>query len=68
MFPFADLSLCSPLAAIRYTEKHTHFLDDGVDFWWNDEGETQWYTYYYWNLAQQAQWATAKPNERFFTM
>ena len=51
-----------------YTEKHLHFLDDGVDFWWNDEGETQWYTYYYWNLAQQAQWAKARPNQRFFTI
>jgi len=35
---------------------------------WNDEGETQWYTYYYWNLAQQAQWAKARPNQRFFTI
>ena len=26
------------------------------------------YTYYYWNLAQQAQWAKARPNERFFTI
>jgi alpha-glucosidase len=51
-----------------YTEKHLHFLDDGVDFWWNDEGETQWYTYHYWNLAQQQQWAKARPNERFFTI
>jgi alpha-glucosidase len=26
------------------------------------------YTYYYWNLAQQQQWALAKPNQRFFTI
>jgi hypothetical protein len=23
-----------------YTEQNTHFIKDGVDFWWNDEGET----------------------------
>ena len=36
-----------------YIRGHTHFLEDGMDFWWNDEGETQWFTYYWWNLAQQ---------------
>lgn len=51
-----------------YAAKHQHFLDDGVDFWWNDEGETQWFTYHYWNLAQQAAQATARPNSRFFTI
>ena len=25
-----------------YTRTHLHFINDGVDFWWNDEGETQW--------------------------
>eukprot|EP00038_Savillea_parva_P031160 m.83348 g.83348 ORF g.83348 m.83348 type:complete len:913 (-) comp9532_c0_seq2:3272-6010(-) len=51
-----------------YTKNHLHFLDDGVDFWWNDEGETQFFTYLYWNIAQQAQWAASKPNQRHFTI
>ena len=25
-----------------YTETQQHFVDDGLDFWWNDEGETEW--------------------------
>lgn len=25
-----------------YTSNHLHFLNDGLDYWWNDEGETQW--------------------------
>ena len=35
---------------------------------WNDEGETQWFTYLYWNMAQQAQWDAVKPNQRHFTI
>ena len=26
-----------------YAAQIEHFLPDGVDFWWNDEGETQWF-------------------------
>mmetsp|Transcript_28013 Transcript_28013/g.83713 ORF Transcript_28013/g.83713 Transcript_28013/m.83713 type:complete len:315 (-) Transcript_28013:13-957(-) len=51
-----------------YTKTHLHFLDDGIDYWWNDEGETQWFTYLYWNIAQQAQWDAARPNQRHFTI
>ena len=29
------------------TEGNAHFLSDGVDLWWNDEGETQFFTYEY---------------------
>ena len=25
-----------------YAAGHAHFLKDGIDFWWNDEGEKQW--------------------------
>lgn len=41
-------------AALRtwYQEQHAHYLNDGVDFWWNDEGETQYFTFYWWNQAQ----------------
>jgi alpha-glucosidase len=51
-----------------YTKGHLHFLKDGMSYWWNDEGETQWFTYYYWNLAQQQQWKAVRPNERLFTI
>eukprot|EP00047_Mylnosiga_fluctuans_P009080 m.261535 g.261535 ORF g.261535 m.261535 type:complete len:602 (+) comp24727_c0_seq1:570-2375(+) len=51
-----------------YTSNHLHFLRDGVDFWWNDEGETTYYTYYYWNTAQQQEWATVRPGQRMFTI
>jgi len=48
--------------------EHIHFLRDGVSFWWNDEGETQWFTYHWWVSAQSAQWAAALPGERFWSL
>lgn len=51
-----------------YAANHLHFLEDGIDYWWNDEGETEWFTYLWWNMAQQQQWDQAKPNQRHFTI
>lgn len=35
-----------------YSMQLKNLLDTGVDFWWNDEGETNYFTYFWWNLAQ----------------
>ena len=52
-----------------YTAGNEHFVQDGIDFWWNDEGETQWYTYYYWNLAQRKEIdSVIDTNQRMFTL
>lgn len=51
-----------------YTDTHAHFIEDGMDFWWNDEGETAWFTYLLWNQAQADQWTKNKPNTRHFTI
>ena len=51
-----------------YTNGNEHFVRDGIDFWWNDEGETQWYTYYYWNLAQRHEIDRVDSNKRMFTL
>jgi hypothetical protein len=51
-----------------YTKTHAHFIDDGMDFWWNDEGETAWFTYLLWNQAQAQQWTDNKPHTRHFTI
>ena len=51
-----------------YTNGNEHFVRDGIDFWWNDEGETQWYTYYYWNLAQRREVDKVDKNRRMFTL
>ena len=51
-----------------YAAQIAHFSPDGVDFWWNDEGETLYYTFYWWNVAQVASLAAFDPKKRFFTI
>eukprot|EP00665_Eupelagonemidae_sp_cell47_P009202 gene9202-1302_t len=51
-----------------YTAKNEHYNDEGVDFWWNDEGEVHYFQYDGWNDAQNKAWAKSQPNKRFFTL
>ena len=61
--------LCSSsLFVFRYHEQHKHYLKDGVEFWWNDEGETQYFTFHWWNLAQYNGLGAFDSNKRFFTI
>ena len=63
-----NFNFSEPAMSEWYTSTHAHFIKDGVDFWWNDEGETSWYTYLLWNEAQKKQYAVNKPNMRHFTI
>lgn len=51
-----------------YRDGHRHFLQDGIDYWWNDEGETQWFTYLWWNQVQSEEFAAERPGKRYFTL
>jgi len=51
-----------------YSKSIDHFTDDGVSFWWNDEGETNYYTFHWWNVAQVDALRTKRPHERFFSL
>ena len=46
-----NLNMAVPALRSWYADKQAHYLKDGVDFWWNDEGETEFSTYHLWNLA-----------------
>jgi alpha-glucosidase len=63
-----NFNFSAPGMARWYTDAHAHFIEDGMDFWWNDEGETSWFTYLLWNEAQAAMFGTGKPNTRHFTI
>jgi hypothetical protein len=60
------------IGAVRrwWTAGHLHFLngtgeaDGRVDYWWNDEGETTFFTYHRWNMAQGAASDAAAPGQR----
>ena len=38
-----NLDFSIPAARAWYVEQQAHYIDEGVDFFWNDEGETDWY-------------------------
>jgi alpha-glucosidase len=43
-------------------------LNTGVDAWWDDEGESYYTCYYWWNTAQYHLLSSARPNYRHFTI
>jgi alpha-glucosidase len=57
-------------AALRkwYQEKNKPLINAGVDAWWDDEGESYYTCYYWWNTAQRDLLASARPNYRHFTI
>ena len=65
-----DINWNFSIPAMRdwYISTHAHFIKDGFDFWWNDEGETAWFTYLYWNIAQAQLHVANRPNTRHFTI
>jgi len=65
-----DRNLNFSIPAVRqwYSEQQLHYHKDGVTFYWNDEGETELFTFYQWNVAQVATLQQFDPNLRFFSI
>mmetsp|Transcript_14254 Transcript_14254/g.24735 ORF Transcript_14254/g.24735 Transcript_14254/m.24735 type:complete len:552 (-) Transcript_14254:179-1834(-) len=63
-------SLNYSMPAVRkwYAEKLQPLLDDGMAFWWNDEGETDYFTFHYWNVAEKEAQENWQPASRFFSL
>lgn len=51
-----------------YSASNAHFLKDGVEFWWNDEGETMYFTFHFWNVAERSALSKYNPTKRFFSI
>jgi len=51
-----------------YGEQQKHYYEDGVSFWWNDEGETSYFTFHWWNEAHLATLRDVDPTSRFFSL
>jgi len=47
-----DLDFSNDSARAWYMEKMKPLLKAGVDAWWNDEGESFYSLYYWWNKAE----------------
>jgi alpha-glucosidase len=51
-----------------YEGKNKSLLDAGIAAWWDDEGESYYTCYYWWNKAQFDLLTSARPNYRHFTL
>jgi hypothetical protein len=51
----ANWNMSAPGWSEWYVANHLHFLRDGVAFWWDDEGETQFFTFVIPRAAKQSQ-------------
>lgn len=63
-----NMNFTSAEAREWYQKENQHYLDDGVDFWWNDEGEVMYFQFDGWNRAQLAGVALNNATRRFFTL
>ncbi len=67
-FTSRDLDFSNPGLRKWFEEKTRPLLNAGVDAWWDDEGESYYTCYYWWNYAQCELLASARPNYRHFTI
>jgi alpha-glucosidase len=63
-----DLNFANPALRKWFEARTKPMLKAGVDAWWDDEGESYYTLYYWWNTAQFDLLASARPNYRHFTL
>eukprot|EP00928_Gymnodinium_smaydae_P089309 TRINITY_DN73299_c0_g1_i1.p1 TRINITY_DN73299_c0_g1~~TRINITY_DN73299_c0_g1_i1.p1 ORF type:complete len:794 (-),score=67.51 TRINITY_DN73299_c0_g1_i1:54-2435(-) len=63
-----NLDYSNPEVRTWYAQKLRHFIKQGVSFFWNDEGETDYFTFYWWNMAQLESLRGISADQRFFSI
>ena len=63
-----DMKFADPELRSWYANQSQDLLKKNISGWWNDEGEGAYVTYYYWNQAELAAYAQAKPGQRLWTL
>jgi len=63
-----NINFSIPEAREWYAQKQAHYYSDGVNFFWNDEGETDFFTFYWWNVAQLESLRMKSSSKRFFSI
>ena len=63
-----NLNYSNPAVREWDAGKQAHYLSDGVTFFWNDEGETDYYTFHWWNVAQADTLRAFDPTRRFYSI
>merc|ERR1719210_231649 len=63
-----NLNFTSNASRRWFQEKNQHYLDDGVDFWWNDEGEVMYFQFDGWNDALAEGFKRKDMTRRYFSL
>ena len=63
-----DLNFSNPALQKWYKDRNKPLLKSGIDAWWNDEGESYYTCYYWWNKVQYDLLSSERPNYRHFTL
>lgn len=63
-----NLNYALPEVRNWYSDSIKPLLDAGMSFWWNDEGETDFFTFHWWNLAEKMAQEKTLPEHRFFSL
>ena len=63
-----NINYSNPDARNWYASKEEHYLTDGVSFFWNDEGETDFFTFHFWNEAQVQTLRLVNATRRFYSI
>ena len=67
-YHFRDVNFGNPEFREWYIGQSAGLLRAGIDGWWNDEGESAYTTYYYWNLTEAEALARYRPGQRLWTL
>ena len=63
-----DMDFRNPELREWYIQQSTPLLKTGIDAWWNDEGESYYSCYYWWNKAEYDMLAEVRPGARHFSI
>jgi len=63
-----DLDFANPQVREWYIDQSADLFKSGADGWWNDEGESSYTTYFFWNLAERDALDRYCPNQRLWTL
>lgn len=66
--PARHMNFSTSAAKQWYANRNQHYVDEGMSFWWNDEGEVYYFQYHDWNIAEQMEFNKADPDKRFFSL
>ncbi|MDE3066678.1 MAG: glycoside hydrolase family 31 protein [Verrucomicrobiota bacterium] len=67
-FQARDVNFANPAFRKWYEKQSAPLIRDGVDGWWNDEGEATYTTYFYWNRAETEAFRRYRPGRRLWTL